>query len=158
MSEKGYEFTTAQISRKRLSLKNYFRKEREKVTASSRKSRSGTDQLYKSKWRFYERLNFLDDHITPRQTFSNFNVGKTADGSETEEIAAAKPPKIQKLTKMKTAVEYMKTMSVDEKKEKSDNEVFADVIIRLLRKIPNGFEKEALKLGLQQLIVVSLKP
>ena len=41
----------------------------------------------------------MDDHITPQQTFSNFNVGKAADGTETEEVAAAKPPKIQKLTK-----------------------------------------------------------
>ena len=66
----------------------------------------------------------------PRQTFSNFNVGKVADGSETEEVVAAKPLKIQKLTKdtevdptalMKTAVEYMKTNSVDEEKEKSDD-------------------------------------
>ena len=106
----------------------------------------------------------MDDHITPRQIFSNFNVGKAADGSDTKEIAAAKPPKIQKLTKntevdltalMKTAVEYMKTMSVDEKKEKSDDEVFADVMVRLLWKIPNEFEKEALKLGLQQLILNS---
>ena len=131
-----------------------------KVTASSKNSDRGTDQLYKSKWRFYERLNFLDDHITPRQTFSNFNVGKAADGSETEEVAATKPPKIQKLTKdtevdptalVKTAVQCMKTISVDEGKEKSDDEVFADVMVRLLRKIANGFEKEALKL--QQLIL-----
>ena len=132
--------------------------------ANSKKSGSRTDQLYKSKWRFYERLNFLDDHITPRQTFSNFNVGKTADGSETEEVAAAKPSKIQKLTKdteadptalIKTAIEYMKTMSVDEKKEKSDDELFADVMVRLLRKNASEFQKEALKLGLQQLILNS---
>ena len=106
----------------------------------------------------------MDDHITPRQTSSNFNVGKAADGSKTEEVVAAKPPKIKKLKKdtevdptalMKTAVEYMKTVSVDEEKEKSDDEVFADVMVRLLRKIPNGFEKEALKLGLQQLILNS---
>ena len=56
---------------------------------------------------------------------------------------------------MKTAVEYMKTISVDEEKGKSDYEVFADAIVRLLRKIANGFEKEALKLGLQQLILNS---
>ena len=100
----------------------------------------------------------MDDHITPRQTSSNFNVGKAADGSKTEEVVSAKPPKIKKLKKdtevdptalMKTAVEYMKTVSVDEEKEKSDDEVFADVMVRLLRKIPNGFEKEALKLGLK---------
>ena len=135
-----------------------------KVTANPKKSGSGTDQLYKSKWRFYERLNFLDGHISPLQTFSNFNVGKAADGSETEEVAAAKPPKTEKLTKdtevdptvlMKRAVDYMKTISVDEENEKSDAEVFADVMVRLLRKIPNGFEKEALKLGLQQLILNS---
>ena len=47
----------------------------------------------------------------------------------------------------------MKTISVGEEKEKSDDEVFADVMVRLPRKIPNGFEKEALKLGLQQLIL-----
>ena len=99
MSEQGYEFTIAQISAKLFSLKIYYCKEREKVTVSSKKNVSGTDQLYKSKWRFYKRLNFLDDHITPRQTFPNFNVGKVADGSETEAIAAAKPPNIQKLTK-----------------------------------------------------------
>ena len=72
----------------------------------------------------------MDDHITPRQTFSNFNVGKAADGSETEEVAAAKPPKIQKLTKdtevdptalVQTAVQYMKTISVNEGKKKSDD-------------------------------------
>ena len=86
------------------------------------------------------------------------NVGKAADGSEPEEIAAAKPAEIQKLTKdtevdptalMKTAAEYMKAISVDEEKEKSDDDVFADAMVRLPRKIPNGFEKEALKLGLQ---------
>ena len=51
------------------------------------------------------------------------------------------------------AVEYMKTISVNEEKEKSDDEVFADAMVRLLRKIPNGFEKEALKLGLRQLVL-----
>ena len=83
----------------------------------------------------------MDDHITPRQTFPNFNVGKAADASKTEKVAAAKPPKIQNLTKytkvdptalMKTAIEYMKTISVDEEKGKSD-QVFADAIVRLLR-------------------------
>ena len=54
---------------------------------------------------------------------------------------------------MLTAVEYMKTISVNEEKEKSDDEVFADAMVRLLRKIPNGFEKEALKLGLRQLVL-----
>ena len=56
---------------------------------------------------------------------------------------------------MKTAVEYMKTMSVDEEKEKFDDEVSTDAMVRLFRKIPNGFEKEALKLGLKQLILNS---
>ena len=137
MCEQRYEFTTAQISYKSLSLKNYFCKEKGKVTASSEKSGSGTDELYESNWRFYECLNFLDYHITPRQTFSNLNVGKAADGSKTGEVAAAKPPEIQKLTKdtevdptalIKTAVEYMKTISVDEEKEKSQDQVFADVM------------------------------
>ena len=123
-------------------MKNYFCKERGRVTASSKISGKRTDQLYKSKWKFYEPLNFLDDHITPRQTFPNFNVGKAADASKTEKVAAAKPPKIQNLTKytkvdptalMKTAIEYMKTISVDEEKGKSDHEVFADAIVRLLR-------------------------
>ena len=56
---------------------------------------------------------------------------------------------------MKTAAEYMKTMSVDEEKEKFDDEVSTDAMVRLFRKIPNGFEKEALKLGLKQLILNS---
>ena len=64
--------------------------------------------------------------------FLNFNVGKAADGSKTEEVAAAKPPEIQKLTKdtevdpttlMKTAAQCMKTMSVDGEKEKPENKV-----------------------------------
>ena len=46
MSEQRYEFTTAQISYKSLSLKNYFCKEKGKVTASSEKSGS-------------ERMNFM---------------------------------------------------------------------------------------------------
>ena len=38
----------------------------------------------------------------------------------------------------------MKTISVDEEKEKSEDQVFADVMVRLLKKIPNEFKKEAL--------------
>ena len=49
---------------------------------------------------------------------------------------------------MKTAAVYMKTISVDEEKEKSDDEVFADIMVRLLRKIPNGFiRKRGIKIG-----------
>ena len=33
---------------------------------------------------------------TPRQTFFNFNVGKAADGSETEEVEAAQNSKTDK--------------------------------------------------------------
>ena len=121
MSQQSYKFTIAQKSVKFLSLKNCFCKERKKVTASA------TDQLYTSKSRFYKRLIFLNSYSTPWQTFSNFNVGKAAYGTETEEVAATKPPKNQKLTKykvdptasMKLAVEYLKIMSIDEKKEKS---------------------------------------
>ena len=39
----------------------------------SKVSRSGTDSLYISSWRFYASLHFLKDTLTPRATVSNID-------------------------------------------------------------------------------------
>ena len=70
--EKGIEVTAKQITDKLLSLRNYYSAERRKEEAAARKSGSGRDDLYQSKWQFYRHLVFLKDTFTPRNTESNY--------------------------------------------------------------------------------------
>lgn len=53
-------------------LRTYYSKELGKVK-DSQKSGAGTDDLYKSKWPFFNRLEFLRDQVIPRRTTSNLN-------------------------------------------------------------------------------------
>ena len=69
--EKNVEATLPQISKKMLSLKNHFSSEKRKVEASSKKSGSGTSDIYNPKWQFYRHLLFLKDNSTPRPTETN---------------------------------------------------------------------------------------
>ena len=71
LSGKNVEATIPQISKKMLSLKNHFSSEKRKVEASSKKSGSGTSDIYNPKWQFYRHLLFLKDKFTPRPTEAN---------------------------------------------------------------------------------------
>ena len=66
----GFEVDNKQIQEKMTNLRNYFAAELRKMEAS-KKSGAGTSSVYKSPWKFFNHLNFLQDNFTPRQTSSN---------------------------------------------------------------------------------------
>ena len=61
-----------EIKKKIRSLHTQYSSERQKIRTN--KSGDGTDNLYKTKWPYFDRLKFLNDHITARATQSNLEV------------------------------------------------------------------------------------
>ena len=60
-----------EISKKWKSLRTIYTRERGKI---KEKSGDGVEDVYVPKWIFFDKLHFLDDFITPRQTISNIQL------------------------------------------------------------------------------------
>lgn len=70
----------------------------------------------------------------------------------------AKPRKLERTQQLiETTVEYQKTPSTEpatsSTPEKDDDDVFADMICRMLKKVKNGRHKDFLKLNLQHMVI-----
>ena len=61
----------ADVKAKINSLRTYFSRELAKESTTSRKSVSGRDEVFKSKWPCLESLEFLRDSIAPRKATSS---------------------------------------------------------------------------------------
>ena len=154
--EQGINASVKQVH----TLRTYFCKERGKVTFS-KQSCAGTDQIYVSKWKFYERLCFLSDYISPRNTVSNLKSSLTTESlvslpfAKSQRILTNK--RLEKTEKlMETAVEYLRTPTTNNQStaviDKDDDDVFAEIVSRLMRKLPDGEEKDLLKISIQHMI------
>ena len=85
------------------SLRSYFSQERAKVQAPSCDS---ADAVIESRWRFFPRLMFLNDSITPRSVYSNLN-NEAADKRKKLKTSASHLENVEKL--MATAVHCLQT-------------------------------------------------
>lgn len=65
--------TTTDLSKKMNSLRTYYGREVGKEKAS-RTSGKGTNDVYNSRWPFFNSLHFLRDNITPRKTISTISI------------------------------------------------------------------------------------
>nr|KAG5711349.1 hypothetical protein BaRGS_006046 [Batillaria attramentaria] len=62
---------TAEIVRNKLdTLRGQYVRELHKETAS-KKCGAGADDVYKSRWKFFDKLDFLRGVVTPKKTISN---------------------------------------------------------------------------------------
>ena len=61
----------ADVKAKINSLRTYFSRELTKESTTSRRSGSGRDEVFKSKWPYFQSLEFLRDSIAPRKTTSS---------------------------------------------------------------------------------------
>ena len=86
------------------SLRSYFSQERAKVTAS--KSGDGADAVIESRWKFFSRLMFLSDSITPRSIYSTLS-NEPADKGKKRKTSASHLENVEKL--MATAVHCLQT-------------------------------------------------
>ena len=71
LHENGIEVTVKQITDKIHSIRNYYSPERHKEETASKKSGSGQDDLYTSKWPFFQPLLFLIKNLIPQVTETN---------------------------------------------------------------------------------------
>ena len=62
----------AVVTKKIKNLRTQYKRERQKTRKT--KTGTGTDDVYVSKWQYLDRLRFLEDHLTVKQTTSNLKV------------------------------------------------------------------------------------
>eukprot|EP00794_Sanderia_malayensis_P012438 gene12438-13724_t len=82
LTAKGCEVDNKQIQDKITNLRNYFAAELRKIEAS-KKSGAGSSSVYKSTWKFFPHLSFLQDNFIPRQTSSNLSTPPDQDIANT---------------------------------------------------------------------------
>ena len=80
-------------------LRTYYVAEKNKIE-QSKASGAGINDVYKSKWYFFEQLSFLSDNITPRTTHSNLDNRNKR--SESCAYQATNPPSSKASRKMET--------------------------------------------------------
>ena len=166
--EKGIEVTAKQITDKLLSLRNYYSAERRKE-AAARKSGSGRDDLYQSKWQFYRHLVFLKDTFTPRNTESNYkrsnrelsnsldnNAGQVSENKSAQYPASAINRVAESMESIVGQLNSRESSASTLKHPKSEDEIFGEMVIKMIAKIPESEEKYLLKLRIQQDIVQML--
>ena len=155
LQEKGFEATTKQISEKMVVLKNYFSAEKRKSEASARKSGSGREDIYIPKWQFYRHLLFLKDNFTLKATESNV---KRKSSEECPSNSKAKVSKSNlEISRVASSIENIahafsakKCAATDDTKiVGSEDDIFGEMIVKMLSKLPSSEEKYMLQLRMQ---------
>ena len=62
--------------------------------------KSGTDEVIKLRWPYYEKLSFLNDYLQPCQTFSNLGI-EDLDPSSPASIASLENAPVPRQAKRK---------------------------------------------------------
>lgn len=168
-------------------LRTYYGKEFGKEKAS-KISGTATKNVYVSKWPFFTSLHFLRDNITPRRTSSSMEttvvvVNDSNDQDVQEEkvelnedeenipselncvFKTNNPPSSKSKRKLKMSMEdeLLSTCLEELKRPKPEaisdaDNTFGQYVTTQMRKIPDGFAKEMLKLELQQSILKVMLP
>ena len=169
LAEKGIEVTTKQIADKFLFLRNYYSARRRKEEAAARKSGSGRDDLYQFKWQFYRYLGFLKDTFTPRNTESNFkrsnressnsldnNTSLVFGKKSGQDPAHARNRVVESMESIVGLFKTRESSASTLQHPKSEDEIFGEMVIKMIAKITVSEERYLLKLRIQQDIVQML--
>ena len=163
-----------EIVRKLANIRCYFVAEKNK-TEQSKTSGSGTDNIYKTKWQFFDRLAFLSDNVTPRNTHSNIRNravaylvdqdddsgdGFTTDRKQSFGRKARKTEMNRTNQLIEAAVSYLHkpkpsatpATQVNDSDKLSDS-LFGKMIGNMLQEIPCGHSKDMLKLEMQKMVL-----
>lgn len=156
-------------------LKSYFCKERCKMKVSS--NSDNHSMPYVTKWRFYDKLMFLDRFVPARTKPQSHTLTNSLQSTRSQEVyslshgnedlgdSGERPVDVstdyneqmpvvtpcEPATETKTNTEILDVsygIPV-----KSDDDVFADLIGRMIKKVEDGEYKDMLKLSIQQMIV-----
>ena len=136
------------------SLRSYCCQLRSQYKSAKTNNGSGTADIKKPTWLFFDSLKFLGDNLTVKGTSSSINLievsqfkkkRKEVNSSEVDEWMTNQNPLMSKLIQ-----------SYDEPKESTlvtEDELFGQVIAKSIAKIPDGEIKEELKIEIQQCIL-----
>lgn len=169
LNDQSITSTTKQISKKLTDLKNYYGAQK-RTFESSKASGCGTDDVYVSQWKFFESLSFLKDAFTPRRTHSNadgsgpYKVTRPPSAKSARKIADAQVENankvmesaasaLEKLVASRESNNEQQNPSQKIEAEKSDDEIYCEMLHRLLTQVPDGDDKDDLKLRIQQLVI-----
>lgn len=163
LKDSDIEATTQQITKKLTDLKNYYGGQR-RMIEGSKTSGAGTDDVYVSVWKFYEKLDFLSDAFTPRKTKSNaaeevdetpYSNAKPPSAKSVKKSALAQQNELQKV--MSTAATALETVitknSQAAPKVESADDTFGKLLVDQLKLIPECDLKDELKITLQQIVL-----
>ena len=139
--------TTKQISEKMIALKNYFSAEKRNSEVSARRSGSGREDIYIPKWQFYRHLLFLKDNFTPKATESNIKRKSSEECPSDNKVKVSKSnleiswvaSSIENTTDTFSLKKRVATN--DTKVVRSEDDIFGEMIVKKLSKIPSSEEK-----------------
>ena len=111
---------------------------RSQYQSAKTKSSSGTADIEKPTWSFFDSLKCLDDNLTVRGTSSSIYLSE--------------------VSQFKKKREEVNSSEVDEWSSKestfvTEDKLFGQAILKSTTKIPDGEIKEELKVGIQQCIL-----
>lgn len=160
LKECGIIASTKHIAKKLTDLKNYYGAQK-RLTTASKSSGVGTDEVFVSPWKFYDHLNFLSDSFTPRATQSNaqnispYNVDNPPSAKAARKMLTAQSESADKLMSS-AAMALEKLVSSREnvqQAEKTEDEIYCELLRKLLSQIPECEMKDELKLNIQRMII-----
>ena len=149
------------------SLRNYYGTEKRKEKAS-KASGVGTADVYVSSWRFTNDLDFLNDNLIARKSYSNIDL-ETEEAFPSRESGRNISVKSEHLLKAKALERAGKIMDLSSQKllqdEKNVNAteiketakipegIFGYLICQLLGQIPDGEIKDLARIEVEQILV-----
>ena len=134
--------------------RSYYRQFRSQHKSAKTKSGSGTADIKKPTWPFFDSLKFLDDNLTVKGTSTSINLNEVSqfknkrtdvNSSEVDEWMTDQNALMSKLIQ-----------SYDGPKQSTfvmEDELFGQVIAKFIAKTPDGEIKEELKTEIQQSIL-----
>eukprot|EP00794_Sanderia_malayensis_P012439 gene12439-13725_t len=142
------------------SLRTYFVAEKNKAHQSG-VSGAGADDVYRSKWQFFESLSFLADNIVPRTTESNLPKQRSTETQDAQNSQytyhigdnnpsskrSKKPKRTDEL--IETAIDALKKPRAAER-ERTADQIFGEMVWKMLAEIPEGYEKDVAKMDIQR--------
>ena len=136
------------VLKKMNSLRSYYGHVRQSCVLSDRKNDGNAIDIKKPTWPYYEHLHFLNDNLIPRSMTNSLkrNNSKTNSFDDNKGPTTTKTPKVVITEESSTGQDTLK------QEDRTEDEIFGQLIIKKLKKIPEGDIKEELKIEIQQLI------
>ena len=172
LAEQQIYFECPEILEKMTNLRNYYSAQK-RLETSSEKNGAAAAEVFVSKWKFFSQLDFLANNLIPRNTSSKVSSSISANSSENSTYTVdsdfnERLPNNAEVLHVRASKEVMgKTMQTldqiqlqksasSEPPAKSEDDLFCELLGKILNNIPECPEKDIAKIEIQQKLI-SLK-